>query len=345
MMVVKFTLYLYNIHEILCYSHFSLFSFILYLKMDDRTSGKKHTELFIQNYVRLSTLVSKDTALKQLLYRLLTNTLSIYTKTPEIEFIEYKKFHLSKGRYNNRVLYISGMALWLSKSHNYNPMEIASAIVSHLSEIGGDVFIIQIVPPGWIYLKLSDALLATWLQSLAVGNLDEAGEMGRKEILITNPKCKVLNTSRLFAIQYAHARCCSLVLLAHREGLIKLREPLPDGSSTSGSVILTEQIPWLDCDEKLRLNHPDESYLITKLVQVVDDLMSPDLGGSVNWEKAGLNLSQAFENFWSKCRIWGEVKICSPELAQARLGLVMVTQSVLRFLLVEKLGVVAPDEL
>ncbi|MBH8561288.1 glutamate acetyltransferase [Nostoc sp. CENA67] len=319
--------------------------------MDDRTSGKNHKELFIYNYVQLSTLVSKDTALKQLLYRLLTNALSIYTSKDKIPFTEYKKLHLSKGRYKDRVLYISGMALWLSKSHNRNPMEIASAIVSHFLGIGGDVFTIEIVPPGWIYLELTDTLLAAWLQSLAVGSLEEVGEMRemreieRKEILITNSKCKVLNTERLFKIQYVYARCCSLLRLAHREGLIKLREPLLDVSSAFGSVIFTEQIPWLDCDQKLRLNHPNESCLITKLVQVVDDLMSPDLSRSFDWEKAGMNLSQAFENFWSKCRIWGEVKICSPELAQARLGLVMVTQSVLRFLLVEKLGVVALQEL
>ncbi|MDF2387204.1 glutamate acetyltransferase [Nostoc ellipsosporum NOK] len=306
------------------------------------------------NYVPLSTRVSKGTALKQLLYRLLTNTLSIYTNKNNIPLKEYKNLHLSKGRYKDRVLYISGMALWLSKSHNRNAMEIASAIVSDLLGIGGGVFTIQIVPPGWIYLELTDALLAAWLQSLAVGSLEEAGEMEemgemreieRQEILITNPKCKVLNSSRLFKIQYAHARCCSLVRLAQREGIIKLTEPPPDINSAFGSGIFTEQIPWLDCDQKLRLNHPNESCLITKLVQLVDDLMSPDLSPSFDWEKAGVNLSQLFEDFSSKCRIWGEVKLCSPELAQARLGLVMVTQSVLRFLLVEKLSVFPLHEL
>lgn len=309
-----------------------------------------------------SILVSKYTAFKHLISSYIVNTLSTYTYSDKISCIEGKKITLSKGRDNNKVLYISGMVLWFAKSHNQDPMEIASAIVSQLLETCGGVFIIQIVPPGWIYLELTHPLLATWLQSLAVGSLEKAEEQasrrdsepplgierkreqGRKENLIQNSRCQISNPERLFAMQYVHARCCSLVWLAHREGLIKLREPLPDTSPALRNIIFTEQIPWLDCDEKLRLNHPDESHLITKLVQVVDDLVCSD-DGSVNWEKAGLNLSQAFENFWSKCRIWGEVKISSPELAKARLGLVMVTQSVLRFLLVEKLGVVALLEL
>ncbi|MDZ8030005.1 MAG: DALR anticodon-binding domain-containing protein [Nostoc sp. DedQUE08] len=157
------------------------------------------------------------------------------------------------------------------------------------------------------------------------------------------PQCPVPNS--LFAIEYAHARCCSLVLLAHREGLIKLREPIPNTSPAFWDVIFPNPLPWLNCDGTLQLNHPDERRLIGELIQVVDNIECPDVSDSVKWEKLALNLSQAFEKFWSNCRIWGEVKITSPELAQARLGLLMATQSVLKFVLEENLGVFAPLEL
>ncbi|MHC5610042.1 MAG: DALR anticodon-binding domain-containing protein [Nostoc sp.] len=161
--------------------------------------------------------------------------------------------------------------------------------------------------------------------------------------LSTSAQCPMPNS--LFAVQYAHARCCSLVLLAHREGLIQLRKPVPNASPAFWSVIAPNPISWLNCDGTLRLNHPDERQLIAELVQVVDNIKCPDISGSVKWEKIALNLSQAFEKFWSNCRIWGEVKITSPEVAQARLGLLMATQSVLRYVLEEHLGVFAPLEL
>jgi arginyl-tRNA synthetase len=149
----------------------------------------------------------------------------------------------------------------------------------------------------------------------------------------------------LFAVQYAHARCCSLLRLAVREGLIEFWEIESDTKSAFGSAIPWKPISWLTCDEKLRFNHPAELRLIAELVQAVDNLENPDVMSSLKWEKAALNLSQAFENFWRKCRIWGEVKITSPELAEARLGLLMATQSVLRFLLEEKIGISALAEL
>ncbi|MEH1932868.1 MAG: DALR anticodon-binding domain-containing protein [Nostoc sp.] len=241
-------------------------------------------------------------------------------------------------------------------------MELASAIASDISGICEDVFSIQIVPPGWIHFELTHSTLATWLQSLAVGSSgggggdgewgsEGMGEWGSEgEELITNAQCPMPNAqcpmpNSLFAVQYAHARCCSLVLLAHREGLIKLTEPVPNSSPAFWSVIAPKPIPWLNCDGVLRLNHPDERRLIAQLVQVIDNIECPDVSGYIKWEKVALNLSQAFEKFWSNCRIWGEVKITSPELAQARLGLLMATQSVLRYVLEENLGVFAPLEL
>ncbi|WP_442940881.1 DALR anticodon-binding domain-containing protein [Nostoc sp.] len=223
-------------------------------------------------------------------------------------------------------------------------MELASAIASDLSGICEGVFSIQIVPPGWINFELTHSTLATWLQSLVVGSLGRAGEQGSRGAEETiDAQCPVPNS--LFAVEYAHARCCSLVLLAHGEGLIKLKEPVPNTSPAFWDVIFPNPLPWLNCDGTLRLNHPDERRLIGELIQVVDNIECLDVSGSVKWEKVALNLSQAFEKFWSNCRIWGEVKITSPELAQARLGLLMATQSVLRFVLEENLRVFAPLEL
>ncbi|MEH2398622.1 DALR anticodon-binding domain-containing protein [Nostoc sp.] len=313
-------------------------------------------------------LVRKYTSIKQLLDSYLKKVISIDTYNLEKIRVKDEKIHLYKDRDEGRVLYISSVALRLSKSQNRKAMELASAIASDLSKTCGDVFSVQIVPPGWIHFELTHFTLAAWLQSLAVGSLGEQGvgrgqgsrEQGAegKEVIFNSPLCpqqrvplpfvpnaQYSTPNSLFAIQYAHARCCSLVLMAHREGLIKLREPVPNTSPAFWSVIFPNPLPWLNCDGTLRLNHPGERRLIAELVQVVDNIECPDVSGSVKWEKVALNLSQAFENFWSNCRIWGEVKITSPELAQARLGLLMATQSVLRYVLEENLGVFAPLEL
>ncbi|MEA5513890.1 DALR anticodon-binding domain-containing protein [Nodularia sp. UHCC 0506] len=284
--------------------------------------------------------MGKYISIKHLLYSYLLLSVKVYTLNNKFTGIETQKIPLYKGRDNSRVLYISGVALRLAKSHNQTTMEIASSVVSHLLAIRGDVFSVQIVPPGSIYLELSHPFLATWLQSLVGKNVGSDKEMETRRITRQNQ-------SHLFAIQYAHARCYSLVRLAHREGLIKLREPMPDISKKSDLYYLVSEnlIPWLNDEQKLRFSHPAEGHLMSELVQVIDNLECPDLSDGVNWEKVALDLSQAFEAFWSQCRIWGKVKISAPELTQARLGLVIATQSVLRCLLVNKLGAVAPLEL
>ncbi|WP_313954412.1 DALR anticodon-binding domain-containing protein [Anabaena subtropica] len=251
------------------------------------------------------------------------------------------KIPLHKGRDDQNILYISGVALRLSKSHNRDGMEIASIITSQLSVICQDNLLVRIVAPGWIHLELADSFLATWLQHLAIAGLGEDGEiMEQQGVAIIKP-------SGLFAIQYAHARCCSLILLAQRKGLIQFREALPDNwqSLSLGNLVSAMQIPWVNGEIKLRLNHPAERCLISELIQAVDNLIFPNDSRAMNWEKLGIDLSRAFTDFWSQCRIWGEVKTAFPELTLARLGLVLATQTVLRFLLITKLGSVAPWEL
>ncbi|WP_258000153.1 DALR anticodon-binding domain-containing protein, partial [Fischerella thermalis] len=135
--------------------------------------------------------------------------------------------------------------------------------------------------------------------------------------------------NHLFPIQYAHARCCSLVRLGEREGLI----------TSEGAI------PWLNKQQELHFHHPSELCLLSELVQVVDELECSDSSDSVKWQKLALGLSRVFDDFWRDCQIWGEVKVKSPEIALARLGLVMATQSVLRTLLEEKLGILAVLEL
>ncbi|QIR41423.1 glutamate acetyltransferase [Tolypothrix sp. PCC 7910] len=302
--------------------------------------------------MHLNLLVSKYTAIKQLIYSHLRNSLSVYTWKPELDSIKDAKFPLYKGRDDKKILYISGVALKLEKSQNQKSLDIAQAIAANLAEFDGDVFRIQIVPPGWIHFELTHPALAAWLQSLAMGIFSERKIASDKHLPINN-------SGSLFAVQYAHARCYSLLQQAYREGLIKLQEVLLDTDknidlqktslSNSAPAYLSVScptlIPWLDSEQKLRLNHSAEIRLIGELVQVVDDLECHPVNSTVNWPKAALNLSQAWENFWRECRIWGKVKTASPELAQARLGLLMVAQSVFRLLLEEKLGLFAPREL
>ncbi|NJM69448.1 MAG: glutamate acetyltransferase [Scytonema sp. RU_4_4] len=287
-------------------------------------------------------LVSKKTAIKQLVYSKLEKALSTYTKSRCLECITDKNIPLSQGRKEREIVYISGIALRLAKFEKYPVMEIANGIVSHISANYDKDFKIQVVSPGWIHLEVTHPLLAAWLQRIAVGGVQKPGNRGvSSSSFFSSPK-----SASLFTAQYTHARCCSLLRLAVHEGLMKQRESNLDDcesakQSVLSSILTPNPIPWLNSDEKLRFNHLACYLLINELVRVVDKLEEPDFGNSVNWEKAALNLSRVFETFWCKCRIFGEVKTASPELAQAKIGLTLATQSVLKSLLEEKLGVFA----
>jgi len=309
---------------------------------------------------------------------------------------------LNRAKNSARVLYVSAIALKLTKTWQQTPQAIATQLAEILQPLCYPDFAVKVARDGMIELELTDAGLAVWLQRLA-------------QIPLPVPEYRILSpvvcADRLFPIQYSHARCCSLLRMAHRDRLISIAQPDVATAPQIWSLIAPNPIPWIDEGDRLRLIHPAERNLTSQLITVLDNLapiftncsekpvilfpvasellvaetrtqqsrvptqnnivgtrhcrllypdgatgivgtrhcrlLYPDgaTGIDINYLKLANSLSAAFQTFYSQCRIWGEVKTETPKLAQARLGLVLATQSLLRFILEELLSVLAPLEL
>lgn len=295
-------------------------------------------------------------SLKQLLLSRLQTVLGLYVTNRVLMHQHRRHLSLQLVKYDRQVLYVSPIALELSSALKAPAIEIATAIAQLLSNLAGSSLIashepnitVRVIPSGWIHFLIHPPLIAACLQRLVT---DGASPAPKEEA--ASP------ASNLFPVQYAHARCCSLVQMGYREGLIKLSS----SQKTNSIFCLSDPkpIPWLDSYQELCLVHPAERYLIAQLLKLLDDF--PEVrqnninqqqgvsderyacGRAIDWEKTALSLSQAFQSFYSSIRIWGETKIRNPSLAQARLGLVLATQSILYLLLKELFGIYAPLEL
>jgi hypothetical protein len=184
-------------------------------------------------------------------------------------------------------------------------------------------FTVRVVESGWLDFHLSDRALAICLQQLPQIFCLTYRKQVTQEIV-----------ANLFASQYAHARCCSLLRLGHRDGLIQLYNT--DFSQSVWQWQSPNPIPWF------YLVNAIEKQMISQILTIVDQLDSND---TENWIKLATDLSEAVLHFERYCRIWGEVKQETPELSQARLGLLAIAQLLLQQLLQEKIGVWAPVEL
>jgi hypothetical protein len=207
-------------------------------------------------------------------------------------------------------------------------------------------------PQGWLYVSFGAADLAKWLQSL-IGVTPE--------LWVPNQAAQVLPIDSgisdepvLFDLQYAHARCCSLLRLAQQEKFL----PLEDAGKAWG------QVGWQSATGELLLQTKSEQALLRMLMQFPQSLSpqkaiygcrlskSPGSETRLEWSVPKKHLhkqaalwSRLCFDFDRECRLFGEIQQSAPVLAQARFALIAILKNVLAFLLEEMLRVKAPRSL
>lgn len=254
----------------------------------------------------------------------------------EISMILNVKDTLKRVRKSTSVVvYRSAIALKLAAVRQLNVANTALRITEILQSLVADSLekergaapqllrdlTVSALESGLVEFVLGDRAIAAWLQAMV-------------DHLETQPRCKrelpfrlnAADRGSIFLCQQTYARCSSLLRTAG-----ELTVPLEKTA-----------IPWLMNEEKLRFPHPSDRALVSELVSVTDELSQEE---TIVPLKVAVSLSQQFQNFYRDCRIFGEIASQDRHLAQARLGLVMITHSLLRTVLEENLGVVAPDSL
>ncbi|MCZ2206351.1 hypothetical protein [Cylindrospermopsis raciborskii] len=277
------------------------------------------------------------------------NFLSVYTKNEKILWMERGKLPLYQDTNGKKILYIAGVALQVFPGDNFlapgkltdHKLDLVSLIASHFSTNNSDIFDVQIPTTDSIHIQPTDLTIASWLHRLTIKDHNWQPILDWGVDSQNSSYGSLCNSLRIFTTQHAYARCVSLINLAKREGWIKTVE----NSTDSQPLLSVSSIPWLDHCQKLRFYQPDEIHLIQLLVRTVDDLAFRHIQDSINWLAVAEKLSSAFEKFWSNCPIWGYVKIHDLELAKARIGVLILTQVVIKYILEVKLGVTAISQL
>ena len=249
---------------------------------------------------------------------------------------------INQTRNNGKIVYKSAIALKLASILQQPPISIATELAHECRQIVNTKKIqLEVISSGIILFQITDLSIAHWLNHISCANFS----MNQKN-LQTSINFKSIEPTTLFQIQYSHARCCSLLRMGKRDHLITLTATDRDTYDQLWFIQSPKPIPWQKSNGELQFFHHAEYQLITEITSTLDHIYCVSATKKpINWGKVANALSQAFQVFYSQCRIWGEVKLETPKLAQARLGLVLVTQSVLRFLLEKKLGEEAPIEL
>lgn len=265
---------------------------------------------------------------------------------------------LHRVQKNSQICYVSAIALQLARSKQEPAPQLAVEIADILNRdsVLPDAtiyplsldriwqnFTVQPIASGWLHLKLNGMGLQEWLNTL----IDQLPalmlrEPGNSAGTTLDPAIGA-DFTHSFAVLSTHARCCSLLRSGMQAQLLQLEQP--DPNSAAWSLSSSDALTWLDADRHFRCTHLTERHLIAQIVDILDELgCRPTVPPQRLWQLSH-RLSQNFQAFHAHCRIFGAIQTDDRALAQARLGLVLITQALLGWMLQNWLHVSPPIEL
>lgn len=251
----------------------------------------------------------------------------------EIPLQQVKQYH--------QTIYLAAIAFSLAKLYALPAPEIAQKLAARIAASNcSNLLQVQVVPSGLLNIVVTEQAIAEWLQQLTQ---EEASTPTNPNSIPTSCQYR-LSPAEIFFLQYSHARCCSIVRLAHREAIIALKSPNPTSSPCLWQVQSPHPFPWLNSHQTLQLILPAEKQALFHLVATTDAINCTEQN-SPPWHKLARALSEAFGQFHSQCRIFDETCIDNLYLAQARVGLAIAIHRLLRYLQEEYLHLETPLEL
>ena len=242
------------------------------------------------------------------------------------------------------LIYTSPIAYRLA-TQPHQATTIAAQVVTALRQASDDD---QTLPQGitvqavagLIHFEVGDRAIAAWLEQCLTSMLPP--QRLTLVPMVERERQILLQSAAVFEAHYAHARCCSLLRLAHHEKLIRLEklEQAPfywqfDSTMSPRWFIATDFV----------LNHHAARCLILRLFEAFDWISDPSAQRTTvaAMVRSAQTVSQAFQVFHRTHPLWQHENESALVLAQ--LGLLMATQRILYRLLTDGLHLAPAVEL